>query len=217
MCCQVFSDRDWENLYLILRPRIATWVCTSGLPLWSKQRNEIIEDIVQDALFKTYAYMLRAARGEARIIESLERISTVTAYHCYVDLFRRDRRLQPFPPELDEPGGVPVSSFAIDPAEIALDNVYDELLFIQIARWIADLPNKQRTALLMDLADRMYLDPFELTPLQKALISEGIDMHDYQHPLPEDKPARARHAAHLSLAYKRLKLLAYMYRYALVA
>ena len=63
----------------------------------------------------------------------------------------------------------------------------------------------------------MYFDPFKSTPLQDALASVGIDMHDYQKPLPNDKQGRARYAAHLSLAYKRLAFLAYMQRYTLVA
>ena len=216
MCGQVFSDKDWENLYLILRPRIANWVFSSRLPLWSKQSNEIIEDITQDALLKTFAYTLRGARGEVRIIESLERISTVTAYHCYVDALRHDRRLQPLPSELEEVG-IPASLVDTDPAELAIDNIHYELVFVMAARWIADLPEKQRAALLTDLANRMYFDPFESTPLQDAMAAVGIEMRAYQKPLPCNKQARANHAAHLSLAYKRLAFLAYMQRYALAA
>lgn len=212
-----FTEEEWENLYPLLHTRVASWVFSSRLPLWAKQRSEIIEDIVQDALLKTFAYSLRVERGEARIIDSLERISTVTAYHCYVDALRHDRRLQPLPPELEESAGVPVSRVDADPAELAIDNIHYELVFILAARWIADLPEKQRAALLTDLANRMFFDPFQSTPLQDALASVGIEISEYQKPLPGDKQARARHAAHLSLAYKRLAFHAYLQRYALVA
>lgn len=212
-----FPEEEWEKLYPLLHTRVAGWVFSSRLPLWSKQRNEIVEDIVQDALLKTFAYTQRVERGEARSIDSLESISAVTAYHCYVDALRHDRRLQPLPPELEESAGIWVSRVDADPAELAIDNIHYELVFIMAAHWIADLPEKQRAALLTDLANRMYFDPFQSTPLQDALASVGIDMRDYQRLLPGEKKARARHAAHLSLAYKRLAFHAYVQRYALVA
>jgi DNA-directed RNA polymerase specialized sigma24 family protein len=212
-----FNEEVWEDLYPLLHTRVTTWVFSSRLPLWMRQRNEIVEDIVQDALLKTFAFTKRVERGEACITDSLERICTVTAYHCYVDVLRRDRRLQPLLPEFEEPAGPPVSIVDTDPSELAIDNIYYELIFIQAARWIAALPEKQRAALLTDLANRMYFDPFHTTPLQDALAAVGIEMRDYQKPLPEDKQARARHAAHLSLAYKRLAFHAYVQRYAFVA
>ena len=211
------NEEVWEHLYQLLHTRVATWVFSSHLPLWGKQRKEIIEDIVQDALLKTFVYTQRVERGEARIIVSLERICVVIAYHCYVDAHRHDRRLQPLLPELEEPAGVAVCMVDVDPSELAIDNIHYELVFMMAARWIADLPEKQRAALLTDLANRMYFDPFHSTPLQDALASVGIEMREYQQPLPEDKQARARHAAHLSLAYKRLAFHAYLQRYALVA
>lgn len=207
----------WEHLYRLLHTRVAAWVYSSQLQLWSKQRNETIEDIVQDALLKTFAYTLRVERGEARAIDSLERVCVVIAYHCYVDAHRRDRRLQPLPPEFEEPIEVAVSRTDADPSELAIDNIHYELVFMQAARWIVRFPDKQRTALLVDLANRMYFDPFESTPLQEAFASVGIDIGSYKRPLPSNTKERANHAAHLSLAYKRLALLAYMQRYTLVA
>lgn len=212
-----FKDEEWENLYPLLHARIARWVCTSRSPSWARQRHEIIEDIVGEAMVRIVAYAKRAECGNARVIDSLEKISAVTAYHCYVDAFRRDRNVVPLMQDAQEPGEYVIRGFDVDPSELAIENIHRELLFIQAARWIANLPDKQRTALLTDLANRMYFDPFQSTPLQEALASVGIDMLDYMKPLPEDKQARARHAAHLSLAYKRLALLAYMQRYTLVA
>lgn len=214
---QCFRDEEWEHLYPLLRTRIARWVCSSYSLSWTRQRHEVIEDIVGETIVKVVAYAQQAALGTVREIDSLEKIATVTAYHCYVDVLRRDRRLQPLLPEFEEPAGLPVNRADTDPSELAIDNIYYELIFIQAARWIAALPTKQRSALLTDLANRMYFDPFHTTPLQDALAAVGIEMRDYQKPLPADKQARARHAAHLSLAYKRLALLAYIQRYTLVA
>ena len=212
-----FSEEDWGYLYLVLKPRVARWVCTSRIPLWARQRNEIIEDIVQDAILKTFAYAQRAIRGEVRMIDSLESVSSVTAYHCYIDARRRDQRMLPLVQEYDESIKSSINWIEMDPVEQAIKNIQDEVVFIQAARWIVSFPDKQRTALLTDLAHRMYIDPFQSTPLQKALASVGIDINDYKKSLPRDKQARARHAAHLSLANKRLALLAYMQRYTLVA
>jgi hypothetical protein len=214
---QLFSEEDWGNLYLILKPCVAHWVSTSYVPLWTRQRESIIEDLVQETLLKTVAYARRAASGLVRIIDSLENISVTIAYHCFVDLRRRDLHVLPLIQDYPESVEYEVTWLDEDLSEQAIDNVHRELLFIQAARWIVTFPDKQRTALLTDLANRMYFDPFQPTPLQEALASVGIDMRDYNKPLPFDKQARARHAAHLSLAYKRLALLAYMQRYTLVA
>jgi DNA-directed RNA polymerase specialized sigma24 family protein len=217
MSDQCFSEEDWGNLYLVLKPRVARWVCTSRIPTWTQQRYAIIEDIVQDTLLKMVDYAQRAERGEARVIVSLESICAVAAYHCYVDAFRRDRRLLPLILDHEESDESSISRAAVDPSEQAIDNIQEELLFIQVAGWIVNFPDKQRTALLVDLANRMYFDPFQSTPLQEALACVGIDMRDYKKPVPYDTRARARHAAHLSLAYKRLALQAYMQRYMFVA
>lgn len=212
-----FNEETWEHLYPLLRARVARWVYTSRIALWSKQRNEIIEDIVQDALLKTFVYAQRAEYGEVRAIDSLEKISAATAYHCYVDALRRDRNTVLLIQDAQEPGEYAMREADVDPSELAIDNIHYELIFMQAACWIVTFPKQQRTALLIDLARRMFFDPFQSTPLQEALASVGIDMRDYQKPLPNNKQERARHAAHLSLAYKRLALLAYMQRYALVA
>ncbi len=214
---QLFSEKDWENLYLILKPRVANWVYTSRVPTWTRQRESIIEDLVQETLLKTVAYAKRAACGIVRIIDSLENISATIAYHCFVDLRRRDLRLLPLIQDHPESVEYEVEWLDEDLSELAINNIHHELLFVQAACWIVTFPIKQRTALLVDLANRMYFDPFQSTPLQEAFASVGINMRDYNKPLPSDAKGRARHAAHLSLAFKRLALLAYMQRYMIVA
>lgn len=212
-----FSEEEWGELIPLLRERVARWVCTSCRLSWTRQRHDIIEDIVGEAIVKLVAYAQRAEIGAVSEIDSLEKIAHVTAYHCYVDAYRRDEKLVPLIQDSEEPGAYVIRVADIDPADRAIDNIYYELVFIQAARWIATFPEKQREALLTDLANRMYFDPFQMTPLQDALASVGIDIRSYWKPLPIDQQARARHAAHLSLAYKRLAFHAYMLRYALVA
>ena len=207
-----FKDEEWESLYPLLRSRVARWVGTSYSPLWTHQRNEIVEDIVEEAIARIVAYAKRAERGEVRVVDSLEKISAVTAYHCYVDALRRDRNMVPLIQNAQEPCEYAMNEAEVDPSEQAIDNIHYELLFIHAARWIVNFPEKQKTALLVDLANRMFFDPFQPTPLQKALASAGIDMRDYNKPLPFDAKVRALHAAHLSLALKRLTETARMQR-----
>ena len=212
-----FKDEEWKRLYPLLRTRIARWVCTSYSPSWTRQRHDVIEDIVGETIVKVVAYAQQAALGTVREIDSLEKIATVAAYHCYVDALRRDQRLQPLLPDFEEPTGWSSNKVDVDPMEQAIDNVHCELIFAHAARWIVKFPDKQRTALLVDLASRMYFDPFESTPLQEAFALVGIDIRSYNRPLPSATKERANHSTHLSLAYKRLALLAYMQRYTFVA
>jgi hypothetical protein len=91
----------------------------------------------------------------------------------------------------------------MDPLESATQQMYQAWLFTQIAHQIAHFPNKQREALLIDLAQRMHFGT-QVSQLQTALVKAGIDMQAYHHPLPKDNRERKRHAALLSYAYKRL-------------
>lgn len=211
-----FEDEEWARLYPLLHTRIARWVCTSYSPSWMRQRHDIIEDIVGETIVKVAAYAQQAERGVVREIDSLEKIATAFAYHCYVDALRRDRRMVLLIQNDQELYEQIVNEVEVDPSGQAIDNIYYELLLIQDARRVVTFPKKQRVTLLIDVANRMSFNPFQPTPLQEALAPARIDMRHYQKSLPHDKQACARHAAHLSLAYKRLALLAYMQRYMLI-
>ena len=95
----------------------------------------------------------------------------------------------------------------VDPSEIALENMIRERIFVNLSHEIAKLPVKQRTALLTDLANLMCF-ALQPTPLQKALLERGLQPQDYKQSLPKDTKIRSRHAANLSIAYKRLRKLA---------
>ncbi len=217
MSGQVFSDEEWEKLYPLLQARVAFWIRTARVPLWTRQRESIMEDIVQDTLLKTLAYAKRAERGEACKIDSLENFSAVIAHNCFIDALRKDIHALPLLQDAYEPARYIDSGASSEWSEQAIENVHREVLFAQAARWIVKFPDKQRTAILIDLANKMYFDSLFPTPMQRAFVSAGIPLQEYQRPLPRDAGARARHAAHLSLAYKRLAELAYMQRYMLVA
>jgi len=46
----------------------------------------------------------------------------------------------------------------VDPAEEGLENVYLETLFRNVAREVAAFPDKQRRAILIDMATRMHFE-----------------------------------------------------------
>ncbi|WP_069804747.1 sigma-70 family RNA polymerase sigma factor [Thermogemmatispora onikobensis] len=197
------SDMPWEQLYCILRPRVAHWVHSSSLSSWSRQRDEIITDIVQETMIRLLNYARRAERGEVAPIDSLEHLSLIVAYNCFRDLWRRDHCLIYIIQQDYAAQRASSLSSSLDQFEAVLDHVFEEWLFSFLAREIVNFPEKQRTALLMDLANRMHFGP-QPTVLQRAFLEVGIDLQQYQRELPADPAERGRHASLLSLAYKRL-------------
>jgi DNA-directed RNA polymerase specialized sigma24 family protein len=201
------GEAPWKQLYCVLRPRVAQWVHSSSLSSWSRQRDEIITDIVQETMMRIVSYARRAERGEVAPIESLEHLGLMVAYNCFCDLWRRDHCLiyiiqQDYASQKTAarfPGG--------DQFEAVLDRVFEEWLFVRLAREIVNFPEKQRSALLMDLANRMQFGG-EPTVLQRAFLELGVDLQDYRRELPADPGERGRHASLLSLAYKRLARIA---------
>jgi hypothetical protein len=96
----------------------------------------------------------------------------------------------------------------IDPIEQILEDMMLVQLFPEVARRIAAFPAKQREALLIDLANHSIFDESgdsSFTPLEQAFLAVGIHLMEYQRPLPDDAPARSRHTACLSVAYRRLR------------
>src|SRR5204863_1134354 len=119
------------------------------------------------------------------------------------DLRRSDRRLLHMPPQ-DYASQILVDADEqADTSDAATENVYQEKLFVLLAHEIANFPNKQRKALLIDLANRMCFDT-RPTPLQSALLEVGIQLRQYQQPLPANPKERSRHISLLSYAYRRL-------------
>jgi len=94
-------------------------------------------------------------------------------------------------------------------SEIALDNLFREWLYIKVSQDIVKFPEKQRRALLVDLANMMHFDE-EPTLLQQAFLEQKIRLQDYQQSLPMNYVERSRHASLLSVALKRVGKLKYV-------
>jgi len=96
-------------------------------------------------------------------------------------------------------------------AEIALqeafeskfEHAFDASHLIGLVEEIADFPQKERIALLNDLANRMQSDP-KMPLLQHAFSKVGIELQKHQQPLPTDPIECTEYASHLGLAYQKL-------------
>lgn len=196
------SETTWNELYPSLRSLAKHFVKTLHVSCWLGQENDIVEDIVQESAQHILEHSLRAERQEVEPIYSLKKVIWTVVRNCCIDLGRRDCRLM-----RTSLGEFALEGFStIDEQknlfEEAIENVYQKEIFTLLASEIVHFPAKQRRALLIDLANRMSFDT-EPTPLQEAFLAVGIQLREYQQPLPDSQEERNRHISLLSLAYRR--------------
>lgn len=202
-----YTDDDeqiWNDLFTWLLAMVEKWVVYADVSCWRGQQKEVSEDIAQEALLRTFRYTQRAKRGEVQPVVSLKSLSKVIAQNYFRDRRRKDQHLvRPFSNEDSDqlpctPRGL------VDPAQIALDHLIFCTAIVMAAQVVAHFPHQQRIALLTDLAN---ISDFDAPPtlLEQSLSKEGIHLRDYKRPLPSEPAQRGRFAAHLCIAYKRLR------------
>lgn len=197
------SDSMWEALYPLLRSFALYLVFSFKTPAWQGQENDVAEDIVQETMLHLLIYAHKAARGEAAPIRSIEHLMKSIASNYCKDLWRHDRRFIPIPPDAalyEGTGDIESGRFY---EECVIEKIYQDWLFMLVAHEVAHFPNKQKEALLIDLANRMSFEG-EPTALQEAFHQVEIYVQRYQSPLPRDSRERTQHSSLLSYAYKRL-------------
>jgi DNA-directed RNA polymerase specialized sigma24 family protein len=205
------SESTWRKLYSILESLVPYFIYSSNIVSWQGQEKDILEDILQETMRRIIEHSQKATRGEALPIQSLKNMGITVAHNYCKDLARRDRRLL----RID-----PVTTFQVDlnqrnqvnPEEAGVENVYQGTLFKLVAREVAAFPNKQRRAILIDLANRMHFGN-RLTPLQQAFLDVGINLREFQRALPTNPQEKSRHVALVSCAYKRLASLQQIQKY----
>jgi DNA-directed RNA polymerase specialized sigma24 family protein len=206
------SDTIWRNLYPALHSLACYLVRTSPLPYWRGQEDDLADDIAQETVRRVIERAQKAERGEAAPIQSLKQMANTVAYNYYRDLKRHDYRLS----HLDAAEGnthgtrfYPVDMRSDEYLlELVADKVDQDHLFDMLADEISRFPAKQRQAILVDLANRMYFDE-EPTSLQESFLEVGIELSHYRQPLPENQRERGRHISLCSQAYKRIAHLPY--------
>jgi len=203
------SDAMWVTLYPLLFSLVKRWVYTSNVITWIGQELDVAWDIVLVSIQRTYEFTMKAQR-ENIPIASLKRLSITIAKNYFQDLRRKECRLLHFDQDGYIQGKWAIVEGEVDLSVAVLEKVHEEWLFHELAKVIARFPRKMRTALLIDLASRMAFNADEdntnPTPLQKAFSEVGIQLHEYQHLLPSDPAAKARHASLISLGYKKIAL-----------
>jgi len=212
------NGSTWQDLYPSLRSLIRRQVYASRIASWHGQEDDIVEDVLQETARRIIEYAQKAEKGEAIPIYLFKHMVIATARNYCRDMRRRDRRFIRLMADTSIVVGESTMG-NLDQAhlsESATELVYQEELFTLLAHEIAAFPNKQRSALLIDLANRMSFEE-QPTPLQKAFLQVGIRLEEYQQPLPNDLKERSKYAALLYHAYKRVAQLAHIQEYALIA
>lgn len=186
----------WDDLYRSLSHYMRKHMYGAGIQSWHGQEADLVEDIVQEAISRTFIYLQKVQHGESSSIVNVFHFSRTIAYHYYQDLRRRERRLI-------RPSYEKTFELEIDTIEMLLEELTNEETVIRAVQIIIAFPPKQQKALLIDLANRS--EPGETSILELALLRAGIHLSDYRGALPTDPTGRSRHAASLSIAYQRLK------------
>lgn len=200
------SASTWKKLSSLLEISVRYFIYSSHISSWKGQEKDIIEDIVQETTRRIFERSQKADRCEAPPIQSLRRMVFTVARNYYTDLCRRDHRLLHIPSQETTRQVYLNPKDQIDIEEVGIENVYQEMLFGLVAREIGAFPDKQRKAILIDIANRMYFGK-QPTLLQQAFLDTGIDLRQYHQALPSNTRERSRHAALVSYAYHRVASL----------
>ncbi len=200
------SEITWRNLTLSLGSFARSLVYSFHVPSWRGQEEDIIEDIVQETARRIIERIQKAERGEADPVQSLPKMITIIAQNYCRDLRRHDIRLVHIQPDQYIVDAHISNGYQPHILDTICESADQEQLLTQVAREIANFPKKQRKALLIDLANRMYFDK-QPTPLQKAFLEVGIQLEQYRQPIPKDIQERNQHASLLNHANKRIAQL----------
>lgn len=197
------DEASWNEFYTSLRTLARYLVYSHRVSLWCGQEEDLIEDIVQETVRRLLERMRKAERGDAPSICSLKRMMMVIAQNYCRDLRRSDRRLFHFPEQDDEAEALVSTQEQTYTSDEVTERLYQEWVLTAVAHKVARFPEKQREAILMDLANHMSFDGHP-TPLQKAFLEVGIQLEQYRKPLPANLQERGRYLSLRSLAYKRV-------------
>src|SRR6266576_1774674 len=113
-----FNEISWQKLYSLLRPLVKRWVYSSNVSSWKGQEDDVVEDIIQEAIIRLFQYSQRAERGEVVPIETIEHMIKIVALNYCRDLKRRERRLLRSSADEWSYGEHVDGTNTVDPAEI---------------------------------------------------------------------------------------------------
>lgn len=202
------SNIIWDALYHLIRSLVKIWVDSSHIPLWNGQEEEVIADIVQETMMKTFKYALKFSswiqEGEMVSRKSLERISQAIALTQYQHFSLQDSRFIHIRSRKHSCQGYTIIYERFDPLETVIDDTFQEWCCDHLADEIADIPLGPRTELLIYLANHTCFDVQISQLLQSAFLKRGIQLHEYQRLLPGNSGAPSKHKNLLQQAHKRI-------------
>lgn len=196
---------NWHEYYPRLLSIAKRFVYVYHIPCWYGQEEDIAEDVAQETIVRMIKRIHKSQQGKAMPVNSMESMTTMIARNYVLDLRRHDRRVVRLAEITVKETEAHIGELE-NTSEKAIQQIFHEWVFLQVAYEIVRLPRKQRCAILIDLANRMSFDS-QPTPLQKAFLTVGISLQEYQQLPSENSVKRARHSALLSLAYKRIARL----------
>ncbi len=206
--CDLRSKMIWDTLSRFLETRVSYWVRSSHVSLWDGQEEDIIADIVQEAVASTFmytsTYVSGLKEGEVFPSDSLKLLGAAIAYKQYQNLRRQDSRFVCTRPHMFSSLGYIVIYERDGPLERMVDSTLQEWHANRLAEKIAKISSRPRRALLIDLANRVHFDTPRTMPLQRAFLKKGIRLQDYQQPLSNHPLERSRHLALLHCAYREI-------------
>jgi DNA-directed RNA polymerase specialized sigma24 family protein len=195
------DDSVWSELYTLLAAPVKKQVYHVGLQDWRGQEYDLAADVIQEAVVRTFLQIQKAQKGEVLPVLSPFHFSKKVAVNRLYDIARKEVRLVRPSSDVALQEKL-IAEHWVDSTDDILSDIDNTSLFTLIARSIIDFPEKQRTALLIDLANHPYVDE---GPLQCAFGKMGIRLDSYRALLPRSPAEKCRHSASLCIAYKRLK------------
>lgn len=187
--CDIYSlksNSTWEMLYRSIGSLVGKWVHSSSIPLWHGQEKEVVDDILQETMTKTFTYVStlspRSQESSSEISwHSLKKICKFIAYECYQHLSRHDSRFIHIRMPKHLYLGYGIIQEKADPPETVIDNTFQEWCCDHLASEIAAIPaGSRRKRLLRYLANHKRFDLHHSHLLQSAFLKRGIQLRDYQ-------------------------------------
>jgi DNA-directed RNA polymerase specialized sigma24 family protein len=196
---QALHTQQWLELYTWLLPLAKRWVWNANVPLWQGQQQDIAEDIVQEAVARTFTYHQLGRTGKVPSITMLKPFSRKVAHNYFYDRRRKDSRVVRLSDLQPTSGDV-----LYDPGHIAIEHLVLRSTIHMVVRLIVTLPPRQKEVVLKDLASAASPEG-NAGMLEQALAEHDIQLFYYRGQLSSDLAERKRDAALRYVAYKRLK------------
>lgn len=195
----------WLEVSAALLPFVKKHVHHVALQTHIGQEYDVIQDIIQETVVRTFIQMQKAERGEVPPVLSPLYFAKKVSHNHLLDIARKESRLVRPTNDIAIQERMMIENW-VDTTEDVLDDIEQEPLFLLIAHVIVKMPKKRRCALLIDLAMHTAFDE-RPGPLQHALAKEHINLAMYRNLLPKNQTEREkqRHSSLLSQAYKNVK------------